>query len=181
MRLPISSFAIIAIVLIGACSAGPDDGTERVDSVGQPIPICGFCFSGPCKKAFCNSSGDCEEEPKPQGTVCRAATDVCDQPEVCDGQTFNCPADSARKPAGTECRAASAACDLAETCDGVNASCPPPGSAVQPAGTVCGCDDNACTSDVCNGTSASCNHFQLPAGAPCGPGLFCGAKGCGPR
>jgi hypothetical protein len=82
-------------------------------------------------------------------------------------------------PEGTVCRGAMGICDLPDVCDGVSLTCPT-GTARKAAGTVCGCDNDACTSDVCNGTSASCNHFQLPVGAPCGPGLACGANGCGP-
>src|SRR5439155_2195432 len=90
--------------------------------------------------------------------------DLCDAAETCTGTSTACPADAIRT-AGTVCRAAAGECDLAETCDGVTTACP--ADVLKASGTTCTDDGNACTTDVCNGTSATCTHPAGNAGAVC--------------
>ncbi|MCW5892537.1 MAG: hypothetical protein KIT14_18645 [bacterium] len=75
------------------------------------------------------------------GTVCRAATDLCDAAETCNGSSPACPAD-ALAASGVVCRAAAGACDLAETCTGTSAACP--ADAIAPAGTTCRAAAGSC-------------------------------------
>src|SRR5438094_883473 len=100
----------------------------------------------------------------PSSTVCRAAVDLCDAAENCTGSSATCPA-NAVKSAGAVCRAAAGECDVAETCDGVGTSCPT--DVAKASGTACTADTNPCTTDVCNGTSATCTHPAGNAGAAC--------------
>src|SRR5205809_220126 len=126
-------------------AAGPCDAAETCTGTSTTCPA----------DAFLSSS-----------TVCRAAVDVCDAAESCTGSSVTCPAD-AIKAAGTVCRAAAGECDLAESCTGTSTACPTDG--FKASGTTCTDDGNPCTSDVCNGTSATCTH---PAG---NPGAVCRA------
>lgn len=96
---------------------------------------------------------------KPAGTVCRAALDVCDVEETCDGVSADCPADQLVK-AGRECRAAKGDCDIAETCTGTKADCPADG--FKQSGTVCRAAAGVCDyAEVCSGTGATCPDDSL--------------------
>jgi len=99
-------------------------------------------------------------EPAMAGTVCRNAVPLqdgggCDQEEVCDGESLECPEDEAA-PVNTTCRAAAGSCDVAEVCDGVSKVCPD--NVLLPSGTVCrpeadgGCD----VEETCFGDSPDC-------------------------
>lgn len=92
--------------------------------------------------------------PKPAGTICRVAVDLCDVAEVCDGVSLECPAD---KPAAaaTPCRPVAGDCDIAETCDGTSTACPVDG--FKAAGTVCRVAAGVCdVAESCEGTSPAC-------------------------
>jgi hypothetical protein len=138
----------------------------------------------PCTTDVCNgSSTSCIHAAGNAGTVCRAATNDCDQAETCDGTT-TCPADQLKADnapctddgnactsdvclagacghpagnAGALCRAARDACDYAEVCDGASTACP--ADSYQPDGTACN-DGNACTqtdsclAGICTGSNA---------------------------
>jgi Galactose oxidase, central domain len=81
---------------------------------------------------------------KENGFVCRAATDLCDAAETCDGVSLFCPAD-ALKPSGTVCRTGSGdLCDPDEACTGSSVACP--ADTVAPSTTVC----NPGSGDVCD-------------------------------
>ena len=80
--------------------------------------------------------------PLVQTTVCRAAVDVCDLPETCDGTSNACPTD-AYKPATEVCRESAGLCDVPETCTGISAACP----------------DDAFKPDVSGWHCATCLHF----------------------
>src|SRR6185295_17259154 len=93
------------------------------------------------------SSAPCPADvKKPSGTICRAASGVCDVQEVCNGTSNTCPADSVA-PAFVVCRPDAGQCDTPENCDGVNKPCPP--DAFEPNGTPCD-DLNVCSAhDTC--------------------------------
>src|SRR5262249_21144552 len=86
---------------------------------------------------------------------CRAAADLCDVPDYCDGSSQLCP--NAVATLGTPCRASNGECGLADSCDGVSIVC---ADNHKPAGTPCTSDGQICTLDQCNGAGA-CTH---PAG-----------------
>lgn len=121
---------------------------------GEPCRASG----GDCDPGgVCDANGRCVGDIYPSGTVCRAATDLCDKPEVCNGSSPVCPASTnERQPAGTMCRASSGGpCDVADFCDGSSTACP---NRFQPATTPCrtavagGCD----ITEFCTGTAATC-------------------------
>jgi cysteine-rich repeat protein len=90
----------------------------------------------------------------PATTVCRAAADVCDAAENCDGTAVACPADAVA-PATTVCRVAADLCDVAENCDGTAVACP--ADAVAPATTVCRVAADLCdVVENCDGTAVAC-------------------------
>ena len=98
----------------------------------------------------CNFAG----APRPAGTVCRAAVDLCDVAEVCDGVSLDCPADKLAA-AATPCRPVAGDCDIAETCDGARTACPIDG--FKATGTVCRPVAGVCdVAESCDGTSAAC-------------------------
>ncbi len=105
-------------------------------------------------------------QPAPAGTVCRAAADLCDVAEVCDGVTTVCPADGFAT-AGTVCRVSAGDCDIVETCTGKSTACP--SDAFESAGTVCRKVAGLCdVAESCTGSSATCPVDSLaPATTVC--------------
>ncbi len=92
--------------------------------------------------------------PKPAGTPCRPAVDLCDVTEVCDGISFDCPTDKLAA-AATPCRPAAGDCDIPETCDGTSTACPVDG--FMAAGTVCRKAAGVCdVSESCDGLTGMC-------------------------
>ena len=136
-----------------------------------------------CTLDQCNgSSNGCQHPAGNAGAVCRAASDVCDVTETCDGASPSCPADGFA-PATTECRAAADQCDVAETCTGGSAACPVDG--VQPDGTTCddgvACTiDDVCTAGTCGGNSITCGDgiTQGACGELCDDGNVVSNDGC---
>jgi fibronectin type 3 domain-containing protein len=132
-----------------------DAGQDVAQDVGrdgatdQPVGLC-WGASGPAKA----------------GVVCRAAVDLCDLDEVCDGIHADCPADQYAPPT-TVCRKAAGDCDIAESCTGSSPACP--ADAVMTVGTVCrkaagGCD----VAESCSGTDPGCPADGLvPSGTEC--------------
>jgi len=122
-------------VTLRACGDGVVQSGESCDAGalnGQP----GSCCSTAC--SFMDGT-----------TVCRAAVDTCDLPEMCDGFSGTCPADA---KSTAVCRAADDDCDVAESCDGVNNACP--SDVVLPNGQNCSapCFSGAqCMDGVCIG------------------------------
>ena len=94
------------------------------------------------------------------GTACTADTNVCTQ-DICSGSSAACTHPAVA--AGTECRAAAGDCDLPEICNGT--ACP--GDARKANGVSCPDDGNVCTTDLCNGTSNSCQHAAGNTGVTC--------------
>jgi len=158
-------------------------GEECVNCVCTPIGECvndDDCnyLDDECADGVCNmGTFTCEQQNKPDTTMCRASAGICDLEEYCTGTDPSCPAD-AFEPASTECRASSGDCDLVEYCTGSSVDCPAdlkstdecraavdecdaaefcdgvsndcPVDAKQPAGTYCGFARD-CPADVCNG------------------------------
>eukprot|EP01111_Echinosteliopsis_oligospora_P013674 TRINITY_DN4962_c0_g1_i1.p1 TRINITY_DN4962_c0_g1~~TRINITY_DN4962_c0_g1_i1.p1 ORF type:complete len:1017 (+),score=227.48 TRINITY_DN4962_c0_g1_i1:60-3110(+) len=95
-------------------------------------------------------------------TVCRAAQGICDQSEICDGMSTQCPADK-QVEKGTTCRPSAGACDISETCDGSNDDCPKDKLAMNE--TVCRASNGPCDAiEVCNGVNPACPPDQIYPG-----------------
>jgi MYXO-CTERM domain-containing protein len=102
-------------------------------------------------------SGRCEFVT--QGTVCRPASGVCDQVDVCDGVTGGCPNNLVAN--GTVCDE-NAFCFGPKSCregvcEGLPLVCPPP--------PVC------YTAGPCNPSTGVCSYQQEANGAPCDLGM----------
>jgi RHS repeat-associated protein len=133
----------------------------------------GNCVNGICCDTACNA-GTCEAcnlaghlgtcTPLASGTTCRASAGPCDVAETCNGTAVTCPGDGFA-PTSTVCRSAVDVCDQAESCPGNAAACP--ADAKKASGTACPDDGNACTTDLCNGSSATCQHAAGNAGTQC--------------
>lgn len=134
---------------------------EAVSESTDPDAEC----DGPCLLGTC-SAGQCAI--RPDGTECRAATDVCDLVEVC--AAGQCPVD-ALAPSGMTCRAAVGPCDATETCDGSSASC---ATDLLVASTQ---NVPACSPYACPGNGTEC-RTGCTSNSHCGSGSFCIANGC---
>ena len=134
-----------------------------------------FCVDGVCCNNGCGEgvSTDCQAcnvagmlgacSPVPMGATCRAATDVCDLGEACNGTAKTCPADAV-KAAATTCRAASDICDAVEACNGTAKACP--ADAVKAAATTCRAATDVCDlGEACNGTAKTCPADAVKAAA----------------
>jgi hypothetical protein len=138
----------------------------------------GFCVDGVCCDTACGagSTSDCQAcdlagsvgtcSYVAPGTVCRAATDVCDAAETCTGAGPSCPA-NVYQPSGTLCRAAAGVCDVAETCTGGAAACPV--DQIRPAGYDCRAVAGTCdVLEECDGSTVDCPAEVLrPNGYTC--------------
>ncbi len=150
------------------CPEGPCEDARCLDGICSVSSTCAVgesCCAGSVCAVDC-SSATCAGQPA--GTLCRAAADLCDAEERCDGTSPTCPPDGVAG-AGVECRAAVDACDVAEQCNGSVSVCPSDGFAG--VGTMC-------TGGVCNGLGA-CGPCS--EGAPCATGNVCerGELRCG--
>ena len=129
----------------------------------------GFCVDGVCCNTACGggAADDCQAcavaaggatdgicGPSVLGRLCRAATDLCDAAEVCNGTKLTCPADKVAAKT-VVCRAAAGGCDLDDKCDGLAKSCP--ANAFRPNTYTCRAKAGSCdVVDKCTGTSADC-------------------------
>ena len=130
----------------GQCGCQCGDGTVDVTCGEQCDEGFANGTSGSCCTAVCTL--------KAAGTQCRAASDICDVAETCDGSRGACPADDFRSTS-TVCRPLAGGCDVAEACPGNGPSCPADG--VQQSGFVCRAVAGPCdTAEACDGSSASC-------------------------
>lgn len=115
------------------------------------------------------------------GSVCRPAAGGCDQPELCDGASADCPPD-VLKPAQTPCRPAVGGCDVADSCDGVSPSCV---DVVRPSTYECEPAGSCTAASMCTGASHACpGAVSLPNNTSCGFEVTCcngqcQAPGCG--
>ena len=156
-------------------AAGDCDVAETCDGAGSPCPADELKPAGTscaddgnsCTVDACDGSNvDCEHTPAPSGTVCRSASDDCDVPATCDGETSVCPPNPFKGTA-VVCREAVGDCDIPETCTGSSANCP--ADTLKPFGTVCSEDGNLCTVDLCDGVGPSCQHIPGNPGRVCRP------------
>nr|AIG55805.1 secreted protein [Achlya hypogyna] len=121
---------------------------------------------------YCDGWGSCRDHFVARDTVCRAAVNVCDVPEVCDGSTGGCPIDKFA-PEGTDCTGIGAStggvCDIPDKCDN-KGKCV---EGYKPATAVCrGAADLCDVAEYCTGSSGSCPpDIYASAGAVCRPGL----------
>jgi len=144
-----------------ACTDGIACTTGDACQSGSCIPGTpdhGQCPDSACGTGTCTTSG-CDLVPLPGGTTCRAATDVCDITETCNGSITTCPADAVR-PATFECQAASCAAGIQEmvtNCDGTNKACSPAPDVV--------CEPYACSGTACLTTCTTTND--------CAAGYYC--------
>jgi hypothetical protein len=92
----------------GACTDGnactTADKCSAGTCVGGPPLVCDD--QNPCTADACNPASGCMFPPGNAGTVCRAATSVCDTPEVCTGTSATCAPSADQMPpalgAGTD-------------------------------------------------------------------------------
>jgi hypothetical protein len=117
-----------------------------------------------CTVDLC-SSGLCEHNLVPAGTVCRAAVDLCDATEYCTGASPVCPSDT-YVPKGYFCREPNGPCDKGSTCTGTSTECPP--DAVAPAGAACASATACGLASICDGVKTTC-----PPQAPVAAGTVC--------
>lgn len=114
-------------------AAGPD-GCVHTPKPGAP---CGNqTAKGECDNPdLCDEAGNCVQNAKPAGTICRPAINECDSIEYCDGTTKDCPPDVCQ-PAGTPCASDGdgctedvcdefCACTHGDTCGTPTVTCPP--------------------------------------------------------
>lgn len=148
------------------CVAGPCETATCVAGRCERASQCGgeeVCCGGSVCAANCGAV-PCAGQPA--GTVCRAASGLCDVAEVCDGTSPGCPADGVR-PNTYVCRTQRGVCDRAERCDGSGRECPTDVRASN--GTSCRAVAGTCdVAETCSGTSDDCptNAF-LPSGTIC--------------
>lgn len=169
------------------CETDTKECTEDIcdpDLSGQCLHIkeqvgraCGGAPLGSCDaQNTCSSDGTCTDNVKPYPFVCRVPNGFCDNKEVCDGLSKECPAEG-YKPIGTICGdPISGACDEADRCDG-QGSCI---YKVASNGTLCRAAQDACdVSEFCDGLSTQCpvNMYAM-TGTICGPAptLVCDAQ-----
>lgn len=148
-----------------------DAGNHRIRRVETPpFTECGdsvlevgeACDDGNTQDGDCCSSSCDIEGPE---TVCRAAVDLCDTKESCDGVTPTCPAD-ALLPNDTVCRKADLLCDVPEFCDGVSVACP--SDSTKPPGTVCRIKAGDCDlEEKCTGAAACPSDSFVAGGTTC--------------
>jgi hypothetical protein len=141
----------VAPTLGGACVTAADcGGGPCVDSVCCDT-TCGGGAADDCQACSVASGAAADGRcgPAKAGKLCRAAVDVCDVAEKCDGTTLTCPADGVAVDG--------ASCDDGLVCNGTS-TCK---AGVCTAGAAPACDDgNACTVDSC-GEPAGCVHAPI--------------------
>ena len=136
-----------------AASGGSDGGVGTGDAgaAGGPACVtdadcgngCGVCSAGSCA-------------PAASTVVCRAAANLCDSEEKCNGTSTDCPSVDAKQPASHVCRPASGVCDADDKCDGTNDACPT-ADAKQPTSVVCRPANGVCDADdKCDGINDAC-------------------------
>jgi cysteine-rich repeat protein len=141
-----------------------DDGGESATCDSDCTPaVCGDGVRNSTRGEQCDdgntANGDCCSstcEIESSSTVCRAAADVCDDPDYCTGSTPDCPTDTFLS-GSTLCRGTAGVCDTPDYCTGSSAACPPdaflggetecrPGHPTDP------CDP----AEFCSGSSVDC-------------------------
>ncbi|MFQ5590699.1 MAG: hypothetical protein ACE5HE_06035 [Phycisphaerae bacterium] len=120
----------------------------------------------------CDGAGNCEANPKPDGTECPDDGNVCSF-DVCSAGACTHPP----TPAGTVCGdPTDTECDNPDSCDGAGTCL----DNFEQAGAPCGDPgmDQCDNPDICDG-NGSCDNNYAPAGTPCDDGEICtGADVC---
>lgn len=174
---PADSF--LSSLTVCRTAAGVCDAGENCTGVSASCPADGFVPSTTVCRA---ASGACDTAENCSGasvtcpadsfatstTVCRTSAGVCDMAESCSGTSPICPLDG-MAASGLVCRVSAGECDLPESCSGTAKDCPANALATQ--GTGCSTDENLCTTDLCNGSSAGCEHTANTVS--CDDGVFC--------
>jgi len=151
-----------------ACDDGDacTQGDHCAGSSSTCLPGVARACDGDCATGACDPAHGCM--PKPAGSVCRAASGVCDVEERCDGTHDVCPANGFADRS-TVCRPAAGPCDSPETCTGRDGSC---GRDAHRLSTfVCRPAAGACdVAEHCDGVSNECPPDALaPAATVCRP------------
>jgi len=149
-------------------TSGTTEGSDCNDVCNETADNCQAPLEAPCDSDdnactadVCDGAGTCTHAAANAGATCRAAADVCDTDELCDGVSPACPADSFES-ASTPCRGATDVCDAVENCDGVSASCP--ADELETAATICrGATDSCDAEETCTGIDAACPADELAA------------------
>ncbi len=122
-----------------------------------------------CTRDICDgSSVSCTHPAGNGGTVCRQASDLCDQNALCTGTSSVCPSNPF-KPASVVCRGAHGVCDTPESCTGSSAACP--ADAFLPNTVTCRPSAGVCdTPESCTGNGPDCpNDVFKPSTTVCRP------------
>jgi hypothetical protein len=138
------------------CAAGVTCREIVVQRVAPNGTACGDSTDGACDDPDTCVDGECSDNTSASTTICRAAADVCDLAESCDGTSAACPAD-AKAPAGTACGSNSdTVCDDPDTCDGSGVceeNNAPDTTTCREAANGCdaaeSCENGVCPPDVC--------------------------------
>eukprot|EP01107_Rhizomastix_libera_P014820 TRINITY_DN4_c0_g1_i1.p1 TRINITY_DN4_c0_g1~~TRINITY_DN4_c0_g1_i1.p1 ORF type:complete len:3898 (+),score=1114.73 TRINITY_DN4_c0_g1_i1:60-11696(+) len=92
-------------------SSTDTDGSEgdNTKSKGETKAKTGLCGTIAESHYECNGSGQCKLvggaiSLKTKGTICRQSTNPCKEPDVCDGESVDCPSSSTNKEDGIECK-----------------------------------------------------------------------------
>jgi cysteine-rich repeat protein len=162
--------------VIDTCSGGVCTGTgspcigglecrnacnEAADNCLSPFGTACSADASACTVDQCDGAGNCAHTAGNSGTLCRAASGVCDVAEFCSGTSTSCPPDGFG-PSSIVCRASAGVCDLAENCNGFSANCP--ADAFASSTTPCRASAGVCdVAETCTGNSAACpaNSFAL--------------------
>lgn len=148
------------------CCSGAVCADGRICS---PAGLCVLdCDDGnPCTMdVYVPARSRCDHQVAPAGVACRGAVSACDEVEVCDGVSTECPLDIA-SPEGTLCRDERGACDTPEFCDGQSKACP--ADQFLPGGIQCRAVIGFCdVAEFCTGTAPDCPTDQYaPRGQEC--------------
>jgi hypothetical protein len=103
-------------------------------------------------------------------SLCRAAADLCDVTEYCNGNSPYCSTDLYLS-SGAQCRSASGACDVGAKCSGSSPACP--ANALLPSTTLCRAAVDLCDApDFCTGLSSQCaGDAKRPSNYVCRPSI----------
>jgi hypothetical protein len=144
----------VTVVIQDLCGNGDPNPGEECDT-GEANGTLGSCCTATCQL-------------RAPDEICRPAAGDCDQADVCNGASAECPADL-KQPALHVCRPEAAdGCDVAELCDGVDNACPADlkkgnGALCRPANPdALGCD----IAEVCDGGVCQPDAKQ-PPGTTC--------------
>jgi hypothetical protein len=99
--------------------------SQRIVQVGSDV------FNDSCQTTltyfWSATSPTCPSDSFASGNVCRPASDLCDVPETCTGNSVICPGDNGTvRGTSYVCSSTSACRPFVQTCDGKRTKCPAP-------------------------------------------------------